>query len=126
MNDARYTAAMLSQPGPSRYEHFIKRAADFEQVWGLYKDGWAMASTNDGQQVFPVWPSKEFAALCATGDWAACEPKAISVYELIEDVVPTLEEEKTAIGIFPTPNDKGVVPALNQLLADLNAELQRY
>lgn len=126
MNDAKYIASLLSQPAPRRYEHFIKRAADHEEVWGLYKDGWAMASTNDGRQVFPVWPAKEFAELCATGDWAGCAPREMSVYDFMEDVLPTLQDEHAEVGVFSTPQDKGVVPTIDRLLEDLRTELHRF
>ena len=39
--------AVISLPGHQRYEYFIKTVVDWESVWGLYQDGWALASTNE-------------------------------------------------------------------------------
>jgi hypothetical protein len=66
--------AVLALPGPKRYAHFIKVAADQDKVWGLFSDGWALAGTEDGKEVFPLWPAREYAELCASGLWADYEP----------------------------------------------------
>ena len=31
--------AVMKQPPNIRYEYFIKKVVDFEEVWGLYNDG---------------------------------------------------------------------------------------
>jgi len=61
--------AILALPRVKRYSHFIKVAADRRMVWGLRAQGWALAKTEEGKQVFPVWPAREYAQLCANGCW---------------------------------------------------------
>lgn len=49
-----------------RYGDLVRKAADFEQVWGLYDDGWALAGDSGGGWSIPIWPEAEFVADCAT------------------------------------------------------------
>ena len=117
--------SVLRLPGPKRYEHFIKQVADREEVWGLYSDGWALAGTDEGEEAFPLWPAKEYAALCATGDWSWSSPKGIPLEDLLEALLPRLTDDHALAGVFPTPDDKGVTVAPNQLLNNLRAECGR-
>ncbi len=118
--------AIIALPGPKRYEHFIKVAADQGCVWGLYSDGWALAGTGEGEPVFPLWPAREYAALCAFGEWSGYEPKEIDLDELFEGLLPSLKERKTLLGIFYTPSDKGVLPTVDEFEHDLREELSKY
>ena len=117
--------AILALPGPMRYSHFIKVAADQRKVWGLFSDGWALAATDDGEQAFPIWPANEYAALCNLDAWANYQPREIDLDALFEDLIPKLEESRTLIAVFPTPSNEGVTPDLKQLEADLRLELSR-
>lgn len=119
--------AVLSLPAPKRFEHFVKVVCDWEEVWGLYQDGWALAATdNDGTTVFPVWPAKEYALHCADSEWLGYEPRQISLTDFLEVVLPTLKAEGTLPGVFCTPTDKGVTPTAGELEAAIKAELEKY
>src|SRR4051812_31525339 len=61
--------AVLRLDATARHTHFVKRVVDAELVWGLWKDGWALMADETGQQVFPLWPAREYAELCAVADW---------------------------------------------------------
>lgn len=112
--------------GPKRYEHFVKVVADWEEVWGLYQDGWALASSDDGQQVFPLWPAKEYAQLCADKEWNGYKPESFSLEDFMTELLPNLKNDGVLPGIFYTPSDNGMTPTVDQLLADLNEELENY
>ena len=118
--------AVLNLPGPERYKHFVKQVTDSEKVWGLYKDGWALAATSDGTEVFPVWPAKDYAALCARDEWADFEPSEFTLEEFMSELLPKLEVRGVLPGIFYTPKDRGVTPKISQLLTDLKKELENY
>lgn len=118
--------SVLALPGPKRYEHFVKVVADWEEVWGLYNDGWALAATDDGQQVFPLWPAKEYAQLCAAKEWEGYEPEPFPLEDFMNELLPNLKDDGVLPGIFYTPSDNGVTPTVDQLLADLNEELENY
>lgn len=109
-----------------RYDHFIKVVADRQLAWGLFAEGWALAATDEGAPVFPVWPAEEYAALCAVGDWAEYTPKEIDVEDLLEGLLPSLNERKVVLGIFSTPANKGVIPEISIFEADLRNELAKF
>ncbi len=116
--------AVLALPGLERYDHFVKVVVDWEEVWGLHKDGWALAETDDGQPVFPLWPAEQYARLCATEGWQDFEPSSFSLDELMEELLPKLREDGVLPGVFFTPGDKGVTPTVEQLLEDLSSHLK--
>lgn len=118
--------AVLKLDAPSRYDHFIKVVADRQVAWGLFDDGWALAGTDDGTPVFPLWPAKEYAALCAVDDWSNYRPKEVEVEDILEGLLPSLEEKGTSLGVFPTPEDKGVLPEVETFEADLRNELAKF
>lgn len=109
--------AVLRLDGPSRYEHFVKRVVDTEEIWGLWKDGWVLMKNGDGLLVFPLWPAREYAELSRIGDWVEYEPKAISLVELLDDLLPGFVERGILPGVFPTPSGKGVTPTADELAA---------
>lgn len=118
--------AVLALPGQGRYEHFIKQIVDLEEIWGLYKGGWALAGTDEGETVIPFWSHEEYANLCAKEDWEDFNPKLIPLEEFIEDFLPGLEEDGILPGVFYTPGNQGVTPLVNQLLADIKSEISHY
>ncbi|OON59590.1 hypothetical protein B0920_23690 [Massilia sp. KIM] len=122
---AQQLAAVVTLPGRDRYEYFVKRVADSQEVWGLYQDGWALAKTDDGTLVFPMWPASDYASLCAEYEWDGYDAQAFSIEELLDDLLPQLEQDRVLPGIFYTPGDKGVTPSVAQLRADLAGELGR-
>lgn len=123
---AQQLAAVVTLPGPDRYEYFVKRVADSQEVWGLYQDGWALAKTDDGTLVFPMWPASDYASLCAEFEWDGYDAQSFSVEELLDDLLPQLEQDRVLPGIFYTPGDKGVTPTVAQLREDLAYELGKY
>jgi Protein of unknown function (DUF2750) len=118
-------AAVVALPGPRRYANFVKVAADQRKVWGLHAEGWALASTDEGKEVFPLWPAEEYALQCAVGEWAKFRPEEIDLDTLFDVLIPKLKATGTLVGVFPTPEDKGVTPDLAQLEVDLRSELSR-
>ena len=118
--------AVISLPGHQRYEYFIKTVVDWESVWGLYQDGWALASTNDGEQVFPLWPTGEYAALCENEVWSGYAPVSIPLDEMMGELLPSLKSNGVLPGVFYTPTDMGTTPSVKQLTEDLQSELEKY
>ena len=117
---------VLSLSGSKRYEYFIKVVADWEKVWGLYKDGWALAATDNWGTVFPLWPAKEYAELCAVNEWHEYKPESFSLEELLDKLLPKLKSDGILPGVFYTPYDTGVTPTIDQLDNDLRNELKNY
>lgn len=118
--------AVLRLDGPARFEHFVKRVADSETAWGLWKDGWVLMGDESGASVFPLWPAREYAELMRAGDWAESEPSEIELEALLADLLPKLRQAGVAPGIFPTPSGRGVVVMAAVLEQALRLELERY
>lgn len=117
--------AITNLPGPDRYSHFVKVAADLRSVWGLYQDGWALMRDSDGNSYFPLWPAEPYAAQCAASEWAGYQPREIDLDDLFDALIPKLLESDTGVAVFPTPGERGVTPAIEMLETDLRAELSR-
>ncbi len=109
-----------------RYDYFIRKVCDFEKIWGLYNDGWAMMNGNDEKQVIPFWPEKEFARICAVGKWKKYEPKSIDIYEFIDKWLLGMYKDGINIGVFCTPAGKVVIEYPHKVQADLEKELEQY
>lgn len=118
--------SILKLDGPRRYSHFVKHIVDCQQAWGLYCEGWAMGSDDNGNPTFQLWPAKEYATLCAYGLWAGYEPAEMPLDDLVEELLPKLHRDSVGVGIFRTPEGQSVMPTIKQLIADLKTEMERY
>lgn len=119
-------AAAVKLDGGARYSHFVKRVADEERAWGLWKDGWAIMATGEGSPVLPLWPAKEYAELCRVADWTDYEAREISLETLLSEVGPRVEAQQLQFGVFPTAEGRGVAQSSAQLLDALREELKNY
>lgn len=108
-----------------RYDYFIKKVVDTEEIWGLYDDGWDLVG--DGTKTYlPLWPFKEFANLYNNKDWSRYTPKVINIKYFLEKMIYELEENKIFICVFLTEKDFGICPEYNMLKSDLLNELKLY
>lgn len=118
--------AILALPAPKRYSHFIKKAVGWKKVWALYNDGWAMSETSEGVLVFPIWPEREYAELCISGEWESYEPEPIDIDDVLGDMIPMLRERNILPGVFFTMHDGSVDIDVDRFEADLKLELAKY
>ena len=118
--------ALIGQDGPTRYKYFVKQVVDSERAWGLWQGGWALAEDDDGNRTFPIWPHREYAESCSIEEWAGFEAEEIDLENLIEELLPQLEEDGMQIAVFPTPKGKGVTPKIGELLSSLTVEKEMY
>ncbi len=119
-------AAVTALPGSKRYEHFVKVIADWQEVWGLYQDGWALAATDEGTSVFPIWPAKEYAEFCAKDEWEGYEARSFSLDDFMNELLPNLKNDGVLPGVFFTPASKGLTPSVDELMNAIELELQNY
>ena len=118
--------SVLRLDGQARFEHFVKQVAAHEAAWGLWEDGWGLLADNEGLQVFPLWPSREYAELFRGSDWSEYEAKEISLEELLRDLLPGMAERGVLPGVFPTPAGQGVTPTAEELATALKIECEKY
>jgi len=108
-----------------RYEYFIKKIVDYEEVWSLYFEGWAMVEDHDNARAIPFWPKEEFAKYCAEDEWANYVPRNISLHDFINDWLPGMEEDGYKASIFFNGIDACVLE-INTLKKDIETELKNY
>jgi len=125
MNDKQIDA-VLGLSGPERVQHFAKVVTDREEAWGLYGDGWASSATDEGATAFPIWPARDYAQLCGVEEWATYSPRAISLDDLMDRLIPMLREQSADVAVFQTPSGCGVTMTPDEVHAMLASELERY
>lgn len=124
--DPTDTSSVIVLPKQLRYEHFVRRVAATGEVWGLYRDGWAIGKTDDGALVFPLWPSSELAQQCAVLEWEGYEPHPFALQELLDELLPQLENDGVLPGITYTPDEYGLTPSHAELRAELEGRLRQH
>ncbi len=114
--------ALQALPAADRALQLVQLVADWEEAWALQDDqGWVVARATDA---FPLWPHPELARACARGNWEGAEPAALSLDELLDDLLPLLEEDGLRAALFPTPDDPGLLLDAAELRRRLEAELE--
>lgn len=124
MNEKEFEA-VIKLPASKRYEYFIKKIVDSEELWGLYNEGWAVTRDDEGNLLIPFWPKKEFAEYCAVGEQSVYVAENIDLYEFMEQWLQGMQEDGYKPSIFWNNIDSAVV-AIDTLLTDLNTELENY
>ncbi|MEK5057931.1 hypothetical protein BK126_06525 [Paenibacillus sp. FSL H7-0326] len=117
--------AVIKLPANVRYEYFIKKVADYEEVWGLYDNGWAVTSDPNGDLLLPFWPKKEFAEACAIEEWKNYNAESIDLSGFIEEFLPQLKKDGIKPSIFFN-NDDSAVLEVNTLIEDIETEFEKY
>ena len=125
LNPKQFTA-VLALSGPDRFQHFISRVADWQNVWGLRdENGWVSASDDEGNLAFPFWPHPDYAAACATDKWLGNLPDSVEIHEFLEHWLPNMGKDGVAVAVFPTPTMRGTVVLALQLQQAIQDELSR-
>lgn len=124
MNPKEFESVINQSPN-IRYEYFIKKVADFEEVWGLYNDGWATSQDDEGNMLIPFFPKKEFAEYCAINEWNVFKATSIDLDEFIDGWLEGMCEDGIKPSIFPTHKDSALVE-ISVLLKDLRNEIEKY
>lgn len=112
---------MLGLPAADRVLTFFQLVVDWEEAWGLQDaDGWVVGKDTNA---LPLWPHADLAQACARGPWEGAAPAAISLDELLDDLLPLLEEDGLRVAVFPSPDDGGALMASAEFHERLESEL---
>jgi hypothetical protein len=122
---AKGTATKTAPAGSDaeRYRQFLETAASEHKVYGLWRDGWALAKDEEGGLVFPLWPGEEAAKMGAVGPWKGFEPEEIPVEDLLDQLLPQLARDKVSPSVFPLPGKSEPAPSIAKLISDLEGVL---
>lgn len=125
MHDREFES-VLSLPHQERYEYFVKRVADRNEVWSLLRNGkWVIAGDDEGNELIPVWPHPRFAEACVSAEWDGAIPASIPLSQWLERWLPGIARDRRLIAVFPTPQNKGVRMTSDRLRQDLEEELSK-
>jgi|SRR6185312_8056725 len=119
-------ASVSHLPLRERYAYFVKKVADWEELWSLWNDGWAVMGDHQGAEAVPVWPHRLFAETAAVADWSAYAPRKISLEEWLENWTAGMDRDGRMVAVFPTDVGAAVTVTPNKLKEDLEAEASRY
>ena len=109
-----------------RYEYFIKKVVDYEEVWSLSNDeGWVSSKGDDGGLRLNFWPTKEHADLCAVKEWKGSTAESIELEDFIENWLPGMKKDGINASIFYNNVDSIALP-LKKILEDIESELDNY
>lgn len=119
-------AAVTALPSAARYQYFLNKVADWEELWSVGDDeGWALMS--DGvTEVVPIWPAAAFAQACCVGGWRKDKPRAIALDSWLEKWTPGLIKDQHSVSVFPLSNGSGPVVTPERLQSDLSDALKAY
>ena len=116
---------VLNLDNEKKYEYFINKIADFEEVWSLKdEEGWASLGDDD-KVYFPVWAKKEYADLCVSEEWQGYESASIYLPDFCEKWLPGLKKDEIRITVM-WHKGKGIDVDWDELLEDIEAELEEY
>lgn len=124
--DPRKREAVMAMTAEDRLAYFVRKAADFEQVWGLHDEGWATAQDPSGALALAVWPEPDFAAACAVGAWARHVPRAVPLGDFLTLWLPGMARDARTVVVFPTDRDTGVFLSPEAVQEAIHRELWQY
>jgi hypothetical protein len=120
---------IINSSAQDRYKYFVRKVADSELIWGLVNNtgSWFVATSSEGETVYPLWPEREFAEAAATGDWSSAKSQSINIDEFIDSWLPGMQNKGEKVGVFWHPIDLiGIDVDPSELLIDLKEEIEQY
>jgi uncharacterized protein DUF2750 len=118
--------AILNLSSQDRYYHSIKQFAGWNELYSIYDDGWVLLNDDEGKRYFPIWPAKEYAELYNEQNKNEYIIKAIDLDNFMENFLEDFEKDKILLGVFITPESKGIIISIKDFKNDMLNELSNY
>jgi len=126
MNDKQYEA-VLSLDSSKRFDHFISKVADWEQLWAVKSsEGWLVPVAPEEFEYFPIWPHAEYAQRVADENFPGHQATEISLEELLDHWIPLFEQDKVKVAVFPNKEWTFWCIEPNDLKEELLNEMAKY
>ncbi len=126
MNDKQFEA-VLALDSLKRYDHFISKVADWEQLWSVKSAaGWLVPVAPENFEYFPLWPHPEYAQKITDENFAGHETVEITLEELLVHWLPLFEEDNVKIAVFPNRDWTFWCIEPNDLKDELLNEMAKY
>ncbi|PTB88354.1 hypothetical protein C9928_06480, partial [Pseudidiomarina aestuarii] len=101
MTDKQYEA-VLALDSFKRYDHFLSRVADWQQLWGVKNhEGWLVPLAPEDFEYFPLWPHPEYAQKITDVNFPGHQVAEISLEELLEHWLPLFAQDQVKVAVFP-------------------------
>lgn len=111
----------------NRYQYFIKKVADFEELWTIIDENGDYAFSDvDDKVLISFWSAKEYIDSNLNDGWKNCKPKKITLDDLEDEIFDLIASENYLINVFPVSGKSGFVVDLDEFARDLNDELKNY
>lgn len=106
------------------YDEIIEEIVENGVVWALFdEDGEIIyADTDVDEKALPIWTSGADAALQCREEWSDCVPGSIPLDEFIEEWIPVLDKESTAV-LFILDEEEAIGSDAKSVEQDLLAEI---
>ncbi|PZU26011.1 MULTISPECIES: DUF2750 domain-containing protein [Sphingobacterium] len=109
-----------------RYQHFLKKIADFEELWTIVdEDGNYAISEIDGYKLISFWTVEEFIFSNLSDGWEDCKPFKLILEDLQNELYEIIATENYLINVFPINGKTGFVVNINEFKRDLDEELDK-
>jgi hypothetical protein len=113
-----------------RYNYFVKRICDWEQVWTLYEDDYIVLNeAKNGKLYILLFPFKDFAEHYATNTrgMKGVSYKSFEINEFLETIIKKLQANNVSNAlVFPVANDYGLNVSMTDMVKDIQSELENY
>ena len=117
---------ILNMNDSEKYNFFVKRVCEAEEVWTLIDDGSPAGFEQDNcTEIFLFWPTEELATMNRTEFFKEFFPHCISVYEFAAKWLPVINKRKDEIMLFYYKKN-GLYADAVKLKKDLERELDNY
>ncbi|MFV5703098.1 DUF2750 domain-containing protein [Flavobacterium sp. XS2P12] len=110
-----------------RYRYFVKKVADFEELWTITDmDGNYALSDIDENVMISFWPKLEYIDSNLANGWEECRPKKLTLDDLEDEIFDLIASQNYLINIFPVNGKSGFIVSLDEFARDLSDELKNY
>lgn len=121
-------SALLDKSAEVRYKYSIKRVADADCLWTIFSsDGCYCLIANNGYQMFPIWPFKEYAEIYLGGKTVGFDVVSIDLNKFESEMIDIICGNNFPLAVFPiSDDDTGKIVNLDTFVLDLSIELENY
>lgn len=113
-----------------RYNYFVKRICDWEQVWTLYEDDYIVLNEAKNAKLYILlFPFKDFAEHYATNTrgMKGVSYKSFEINEFLETIIKKLQANNVSNAlVFPVANGYGLNVSMTDMVKDIQSELENY
>lgn len=119
-------SAPLDKSAEMRYEYSIKRIADADCLWTVISsDGSYCLIADNGYQLFPIWPFKEYAEIYLGKKTVGFYVVSTDLNKFESEIIDIICGNSFPLAVFPIPDDgTGKIVDFDTFKKDLSVELE--